>query len=131
MDSSRKERMINEFFGTPSSVTEDAVIVYIEQFNRNEKTVLIDFIDKPSFINFIGAANREIDADGPSMIFINNYFGKRIQEDTFYILNKESISLLFDQELFTAVNDSLIIAYSVDLVHRTLYYLKNRFLQKV
>jgi hypothetical protein len=96
--------------------TNDGVLVYVEAYNRQEGTVLVDFIDSNEFSSFNLLLNLNKNIGDASMILITNYFQKRIQENTIYLITKETIDLLRDNNSIISSNiDSLIIGYELNI----------------
>lgn len=91
------------------------VLVYIEEFNRNDRTVLFDFIDSNEYQTFNDTLNRESNLETPTMVFLSNYRGKSIRENTIYAIKRstvESLQLFFQN---TSDTDSYLIKNRIEL----------------
>lgn len=102
------------FFFTNSF--ENEILVYIESYNKQAGTVLFDFIDSNEFNAFNAVANNNLSVGAPSMVFVTNYYLRPIQENTIYIITKETIAELVRNELLDQnQQDSFIIGYRLSL----------------
>lgn len=94
----------------------DVILVFIEEFNRADGTVLFDFYDSNELILFNQFANRTNSQEQPSMVFITNYFLKKIQENTYYLINSETLQIWFERGYFSSDEiDSFLIGTVVNL----------------
>ncbi len=95
----------------------NTVLVYIEK--KIDNLILFDFLDSNEFERFsrvIGLPN-DWEENG-SMIELVNYNGRRIQSGVIYRLNLDTLQTL-DINAFVAQEDSLILAYTVNLSNIT------------
>jgi len=94
----------------------DSVLVYIEEFNKLDRTVLFDFIDSNEFRLFANTIDTNFDLNKPSMVLLNNYEGRTIQENTTYAIRPEVIQFWQEQGLINTDNiDSFLIGYFIDV----------------
>lgn len=98
----------------------DHVLVYIEEFNKQNGTVLFDFIDSNEYNLFNGIFNRQANLDKPSMVFLNNYTGRTIRENTIYSIRPEIIYTWQNQVSSSIENvNSFLIGYLIDVKNLT------------
>ena len=101
-----------------NSVNNEGILVYIESFNKQAGTVLMDFIDSNEFNAFNSRLNFNNNVGNASMILVKNYFQKKIQENTIYLIKNETIDLLFQKQSINFGNnniDSFVIGYEITL----------------
>lgn len=92
------------------------VVVYIEEYDRQNGTVLFDFVDSNEYNQFNGYLNQSSNLELPSMVRLLNYTGKHIQENTLYAINKDVIQQWVEHLPTNAQNnDSYLIGYTIDL----------------
>jgi beta-lactamase superfamily II metal-dependent hydrolase len=91
--------------------------VYIEKVHQD--SILLDFVESGAFISFlesIGSASNGKTFEDPSMILINNYRQKKVQEGVTYSLNSEAIQkILRDNRINQYQQNSFIIGFQIDL----------------
>lgn len=63
-----------------------SVLVYIEEFNKQDGTVLFDFIDSNEYGLFRVTLNESTNLNRPSMVLLTNYKGRTVQENTIYAI---------------------------------------------
>lgn len=90
----------------------DRVLVHIEEFNKKDGTVLFDFIDSNEYELFANFLNISYNLDKPSMVFLTNYRGRTIRENTVYSLTHETI--ISWQKSFENDN-SFLIGFNIEL----------------
>ncbi|KUJ54373.1 hypothetical protein AR686_17330 [Chryseobacterium aquaticum subsp. greenlandense] len=56
-----------------SKISNPDIYVYIEEFNKKEKTVLIDFFDSNYYQVFTNEMGIEYNLDSPTMVMLNGY----------------------------------------------------------
>lgn len=93
----------------------DDVIVYVEEINKEENYIIIDFLDTDQHRKFTSILNYDSQIDKSSMIVIRNYYPrKKIQENTAYAINKKVLAGVSD--LITEYEEeSNLIKYQIDL----------------
>ena len=93
----------------------DDVIVYVEEVNKEENYVIIDFLDTDQHRKFTALLNLETQIDKTSMVVIRNYYPrKRIQENTAYSIKKNILLEL--RNLITEYDEeSNLFQYQIDL----------------
>jgi beta-lactamase superfamily II metal-dependent hydrolase len=93
----------------------DHILIYVEEYNKSEKTILIDFVDSSEFELFVGLMNIEYDWKGSSMISLNNYNGRTIRENTAYAIPQD---IIFEWRTQIVENrkeiNSYLIGYNID-----------------
>lgn len=94
----------------------DSILVYVEEFNKQNRTVLFDFIDSDEYELFLSSINANIDGYTPSMILLNNYNGRTVQENTIYAIRPAIFQSWLKQNLIITDNlSSFLIGYSIDV----------------
>lgn len=94
----------------------DSVLVYVEEFNKQEGTVLFDFIDSNEYALFTDSLNAIYDLNKPSMVFLTNYKGRNIQENTIYAIRPQTIQFWREQNIINFENlNSFLIGYNIDV----------------
>ncbi len=90
-------------------------LIYIEEYNKEERTVLFDFIDSNQYQTFNTILNFQLSLEKATMVFLNNYKGRRIQENTVYALNPEILNQFSNQvDRNLETNDSFLIGFEFD-----------------
>src|SRR5690606_21594922 len=90
-------------------------LVYIEEFDKKNKTVLFDFYDSNEFSMFSDYTNSSLSIDKPTMILLKNYNGRNIQENTYYSIKRETVSNLWKSIFTSESENSFLIAFSINL----------------
>lgn len=91
------------------------VIVYVEEVNKDENYIIIDFIDTDQHRKFTSLLDYDSQIDKTSMVVIKNYFPRRrIQENTAYAINKK-VLLQFKQSISEYEEESNLLMYQIDL----------------
>lgn len=94
------------------------VLVYIEEFDKYEGKVLFDFIDSNEYTLFLDLIGINYNLNEPSMVFLKNYKGKNIQENTIYAIRPETIQLWKNRALILNNEiDSFLIGYNIDIAN--------------
>lgn len=94
----------------------DSILVYIEEFNKIEGTVIFDFIDSDEHSSFRNLLDENVGSYSPSMVQLNNYKGRTIQENTIYAIRPKTIQSWREQELINDnILNSYLIAYIIDV----------------
>ncbi len=95
------------------------ILVYIEEYNKQNRTILFDFVDSNEYNRFIDYANLNTnvsDVSIPSMVYLSNYKSKAIRENTIYAIPREVILNWNELGLINSnVENSFLIGYTVDL----------------
>lgn len=86
-----------------------SILVYIEEFNKLERTIICDFIDSNELFELKTFFNEEGKISEASMILIENYTGKPVQENTIYALDSKALSELKERNLINQYLDSYLI----------------------
>lgn len=95
---------------------EDNIIVSIEEFNREFRYVIFDFFDSNEILKFDPDNNDlSLSANEGFMVKLNNYWGKSLQENTYYSLSHEIVRSWFDENLINTDVDSFLINYEINL----------------
>ncbi|MDP2455075.1 MULTISPECIES: hypothetical protein [unclassified Kaistella] len=105
------------------------VLVYIEEFDKINRTVLFDFYDSNEYTMFSEYSSSSSSIDKPTMILLLNYNGKNLQENTYYGIKSETISSWSKNGLMAENGNSLLISYSINLVN--FYFTEEIFTQSV
>lgn len=92
---------------------EEDILVYIEDYNLLTGTVTFDFIDSNEYNTFLNIIGRQSSIDGASMFQIINYYQKKIQENTIYIIKKKVFQKL--SQSIEYIENSYIIGYRINL----------------
>jgi beta-lactamase superfamily II metal-dependent hydrolase len=89
------------------------IVVYIEKYSKESGLVLFDFLDSNGYQGFTNRLdlNQEF---GPSFVEVTGYFGKRINEGTYYYLNQK-FSVTLSGALVQATNDESIVGFRIVL----------------
>src|SRR5690606_17435714 len=82
--------------------------------NKQERTVLFDFIDSNEYRSFTTLLNVNYGLNHPSMVLLNNYTGRTIQENTIYAIQPKIIQSWINQNLPNSEN-SFLIGYKIDV----------------
>ena len=93
----------------------DDILVYIEEFDKKNRTVLFDFYDSNEFSMFSEYSNASMSMDKPTMILLKNYNGRNIQENTYYSIKRETINDWEKSIFIRESQNSLLIAFSINL----------------
>jgi beta-lactamase superfamily II metal-dependent hydrolase len=93
----------------------DAILIYIEEYNRINRTVLFDFVDSNEFAIFAQNINLDRSSTGASMVLITNYIGRRVQENTVYAISLTTLKLWHSEQAITTENNSFLIGYNIEL----------------
>lgn len=94
----------------------ESILVYVEEFNRKDRTVLFDFVDSNQYTLFANILNENHDLNKPSMVFLYNYKGRIIQEDTIYSIRPETIQSWRNQKIIhSSILNSYLIGYNIDV----------------
>ncbi len=92
------------------------ILVYVEDFNKKNGTVLLDFFDSNEYEHFSELANLNYNLYKPSMVMLTNYKGKTIRENTIYAIRPETIQYWVGQNAITNNDlDSFLIGYNIDV----------------
>lgn len=106
------------------------VLVIVEEFNRRDRSVLFDFLDKNEYQNFTKLLALDDTVDRPSMILLNNYTNRSIRTNSVYAIkpiifeswrnqierqNVNSNSLIIGFRINSALNDQVVFSESVTL----------------
>lgn len=97
---------------------EDYILVYIESFDRKAGIVLLDFMSSNDYNLFNIYANINYnfyERVRPSMVLLENYRLRRIQENTYYKINQSTIENWGINQLIKVENDSYLLGYSVNV----------------
>lgn len=93
------------------------ILVYIEEFDKINRTVLFDFYDSNEFAMFSEYSNVSSNIEKPTMILLKNYCGKTIRENTYYAIKSEIIIDWRQNKLIGDNEDSLLISYAINLIN--------------
>jgi beta-lactamase superfamily II metal-dependent hydrolase len=94
----------------------DNVLVYVEEFNKQDGTVLFDFIDSKEYGLFNESLNSSNDLNKPSMVLLTNYKGRTVQENTIYAILPTTIQSWREQNAINSDNlNSFLIGYYIDV----------------
>lgn len=101
------------------------VLVVIEEVNWKENYIIFDFLDSEEFLKFDTFLEIQHLESKTSMVKINNYFQKKVRENTIYAINKEVFSNLNDS--IEIIEDSYLFGYTINMSNDSLPF----FLQSV
>lgn len=91
------------------------IIVYVEEVNKEENYIVIDFLDTDQHRKFTSLLDYDSEVDKTSMTLIRNYYPrKRIQENTAYAINIR-ILLQFSSLISYYQEKSNLFKYQIDL----------------
>lgn len=92
------------------------MLVYVEEFNKQDGTVLFDFIDSNEYALFTDSLNANYDLNKPSMVLLTNYKGRTIQDNTIYAIKPQTIQSWREQNTINSDNlNSFLIGYNIDV----------------
>lgn len=92
------------------------VLVYIEEFDKTNGIIVFDFFDSNEYELFTQFGGLSYSLQNPSMVLIQNYRNKTIQENTIYVIKRNVIDNWREQNLIVSNNEnSFIIGYSITL----------------
>ncbi|MBK9300647.1 MAG: hypothetical protein IPN14_08580 [Bacteroidetes bacterium] len=95
----------------------ERILVTIEEFNKQDGTVLFDFIDSNEYVLFTESIGAVSNLDKPTMVFLKNYNGRTIRENTIYSIELKTIQEWRAQlELNSDNIDSFLIGYNIDVL---------------
>ena len=89
------------------------VLIYIEEYNKQDEYILFDFIDSNEYNLFTNILNREFTLDKPSMVLLKNYKGRAVQSDTIYSIKPKILEMWQERNLITIEEDSFLIGYII------------------
>lgn len=100
-------------------------IVRIEEVNRKERTILLDFYDSFQHRKFFSQLDVNKNIEGPSMLLIKNidFQNSKIMEDGIYIL-KDSFFIDYKSQIMNQDSNSFLIGYTIDFENQSI----NKFL---
>ncbi|WP_343626564.1 hypothetical protein [Flavobacterium lindanitolerans] len=90
------------------------VLVYIEEVDLPNNTIIFDFIDSNELELFSNITNSENNLERPSMVVLTNYKGKKIQENTIYSIKTEIIRSWSEEQLINQQLDSFLIGFRIE-----------------
>lgn len=90
------------------------VLVYIEEVNSINKTVVFDFLDSNEFTVFSNAINVQFNLKEASMVILKNYNGRRIQENTIYSIKNETIIYWASEGKIKQNEESYLIRFEIE-----------------
>lgn len=93
----------------------DDVLVYIEEFNKAEGFVLVDFYDSNEFERFTSYTNNDFDINVATMVSLISYQNRTIRENTYYSIKRETIDTWLENNSITQNENSLLIGYTIDM----------------
>lgn len=115
----------------------EAIFVYIEEYNTLDKTVVFDFIDSNEHRDFANLLGLRFSYEKPSMVVLQGYHHRKIQENTIYTISYKTIQTWLTQEAITEnQEDSFLLGYSINVFNISeeiflksisLSYLENSF----
>ena len=91
------------------------ILVYIEEFNKQEGTVLFDFYDSNEFETFSSILDSDFNINQATMIRLINYNKRTIRENTYYSIKRKTINSWKENNLITQNENSLLIGYIIDI----------------
>lgn len=95
--------------------TENRILVYIEEYNKNEGVVLFDFFDSNEYALFSNLLGFSYDYEKPTMVLITNYYKKRIRENTLYAVDPKLIMKFNEEDLIENFSEnSYLIGHKID-----------------
>lgn len=94
----------------------DNILVYIEEYNKQDRTVVFDFLDLDGYQLFVKNIESSLIQDSPSMVLLKNYKGRSIQENTIYAIRLNTIQLWKESNLISSNNlNSFLIGFEIDI----------------
>lgn len=90
------------------------VLVYIEEIDLPNNTIIFDFIDSNELELFSDIANIENNLENSSMIILTNYKGRKVQENTVYSIKAEIISSWSQQQLINLEQNSYLFGFRIE-----------------
>ncbi|WP_336734607.1 hypothetical protein [Chryseobacterium sp. VD8] len=98
-----------------SKISNPDIYVYVEEFNKKKKTVLIDFFDSNYYQVFTNEMGIEYNLDSPTMVMLNGY-RYNIKEDTIYKINLDVIDFLRNNiNLISQNENSFLIGFTINV----------------
>lgn len=92
------------------------ILVTIEEVDRVNDMVLIDFFDKTEFGSFLNSISRFNREDNPSMMLLKNYRLRNVLENTIYAISTDVFVKWYENnKLINENENSRLIGYSVEL----------------
>lgn len=91
------------------------ILVYIEEFNKQDGFVLFDFYDSNEHETFSTILNSNFDINQPTMVRIVNYNKRTIRENTYYSIKRETVNYWRENNSITQNDNSFLIGYIIDM----------------
>lgn len=101
---------------SPYRYAPDETIIYIEKYDKESKTLLIDFFDSNQFGLFsqFTALNYNWE-EKPTMIAVTNYKLKSLREGSYYRISGSTWAQIAQRGLLAVVEDSYTIGFEIEL----------------
>ncbi|WP_298223661.1 hypothetical protein [Flavobacterium sp.] len=98
------------------------ILVFIEEVNWDENTVVFDFIDSNEFEKFDNTLEIQHKILQASMVKVTNYKQRSIRENTVYAIDRKVILSL--RQNIEQIEDSFLFGYSINLPNQTEFLFK-------
>ncbi len=95
----------------------DDILVFIEEINREENTVIFDFIDSNEYSKFDAALQIRNSIERASMVKVINYRQRSIRENTTYAIDRNVLMRM--SENVEQIENSFLFGYSINLSNST------------
>ena len=93
------------------------VLVYIEEYDKVNKQVILDFIDDGEYQAFVSLIKQSKNNKNASMMVLRDYQQRNVQENTIYAIKRDVINEWVEDGSLVVSNGetSLLIGYTVNL----------------
>ncbi|MES2811506.1 MAG: hypothetical protein V4670_03465 [Bacteroidota bacterium] len=98
------------------------ILVYVEEVNRDENTLVFDFIDSNEYAKFDNALEIQNNILKASTVKVTNYKQKSIRENTVYAIDRKVLLTL--RQSIELTEDSFLFGYSINLPDTTDFLFK-------
>lgn len=100
----------------------DDILVYIEEIDRDNNIIVLDFIDSNELEKFNNVLEIQNDILKASMVKITNYRQKNLRENTVYAIDRDSI--LVRRANIEPLENSFLFGYTIDLKNERAFFFK-------
>jgi beta-lactamase superfamily II metal-dependent hydrolase len=100
----------------------DDILVYIEEIDRDNNIIILDFIDSNELEKFTNVLEIQNDIFKASMVKIINYRQKNLRENTVYAIDRDFILNL--RSNIEPQEDSFLFGYTIDLKNERAFLFK-------
>jgi beta-lactamase superfamily II metal-dependent hydrolase len=93
------------------------ILVFIEEINKDDNTVVFDFIDSNEYEKFDNSIEFQHNIFKASMVKVTNYKQRSIRENTVYAIDRKVLLSL--RQNIEQVADSFLFGYTINLPNET------------